>query len=29
MEFLTAHWHCLLPIIGIAAWLICTARGID
>ena len=26
MEFLAAHWHCILPVIGIAAYLLCTAR---
>jgi hypothetical protein len=26
MEFLAAHWHCVLPIIGLAAYLLCAAR---
>jgi hypothetical protein len=26
MELLAAHWHCVLPLVGIAAWLLCTAR---
>ena len=25
MEFMAAHWHCILPVIGIAAWLLSTA----
>jgi hypothetical protein len=30
MEFLEAHWHCLLPLIGIAAYLLGTRRrGIE
>jgi hypothetical protein len=26
MEFLTTHWHCLLPLAGIAAYLLCAKR---
>jgi hypothetical protein len=26
MAFLEAHWHCLLPLIGIAAYLLGTGR---
>jgi hypothetical protein len=26
MELLAAHWHCILPLIGIAAYLLCTAK---
>jgi hypothetical protein len=22
MEFLVTHWHCLLPLVGLAAWLL-------
>jgi hypothetical protein len=23
MDFLAAHWHCILPLVGIAAYLLC------
>jgi hypothetical protein len=26
MEFLAAHWHCILPLIGVAAYLLCTKK---
>lgn len=26
MEFLATHWHCVLPFIGIAAYLLCAKR---
>jgi hypothetical protein len=26
MEFLATHWHCILPLIGLAAYFLCTAR---
>jgi hypothetical protein len=27
MELLLSHWHCVLPLIGLAAYLICAARN--
>ncbi|GHS86182.1 hypothetical protein AGMMS49957_03900 [Synergistales bacterium] len=27
MEFMATHWHCVLPLIGIAAYLLCVRRG--
>jgi hypothetical protein len=26
MEFLEAHWHCILPLIGVVAYLLCTKK---
>jgi hypothetical protein len=26
MEFLYSHWHCLLPLIGLVAYLLCAGR---
>jgi hypothetical protein len=26
MEFLVTHWHCVLPLIGVAAYLLCAKR---
>jgi hypothetical protein len=26
MELLVTHWHCILPLIGIAAYLFCAAK---
>jgi hypothetical protein len=26
MDFLQAHWHCIVPVLGIAAFLLLTGR---
>jgi hypothetical protein len=26
MEFLETHWHCIVPLIGVAAWLLCARK---
>ncbi|MDR1378441.1 MAG: hypothetical protein LBJ36_05260 [Synergistaceae bacterium] len=26
MEFLSSHWHCVLPLIGLVAYLLCARR---
>jgi hypothetical protein len=26
MEFLVSHWHCILPLIGLAVYFLCAAR---
>jgi hypothetical protein len=26
MELLAAHWHCVLPLIGVAAYLLCAKK---
>jgi hypothetical protein len=26
MEFLYSHWHCILPLVGLVAYLLCARR---
>jgi hypothetical protein len=27
MDFLVTHWHCILPLVGVVAYLFCTKKN--